>query len=174
MIVHKQKPIFLKNTCGAVYDEELVKKAILWYTTRPVSRVKTVFMYGRYPAVSIYGEKIHLHRLLFMYDKGVDLDFLQFVHHKDGDRLNATLDNLELIGASRHGSLHNKGKKLSPEHRAKISEANRKRKGIKMKRRVNIPRLELLHLIDQGYTINGIAKHFGCDWSTIKSRVDEL
>ena len=171
MIIKEQKPIIIKNQCNAIFDEEELKKAIIWYSERPVSRIKTVYIHGKYPAVSIYFQKIHIHRLLMMYWFQRDLDRNEYIHHKDGNRLNATKENLELIDASIHQSLHNKGKILSKEHRRKIVEANRKRKGVKMKKRVNIPLNELKEFLGKGWSINKIAKYYGCDWSTVKNRI---
>ena len=173
MIVKEQKPIIIKNCCNAIFDENDLKKAIIWYAKQPVSRIKTVYMYGNYPAVSIYSEKIHIHRLLMMYWLKRNLDRGEYVHHKDRNRLNATKDNLELINAHQHQSLHSKGKKLSEEHRRRIIEANKKRKGKKLKKRVNIPIEELKILLTQGWSINKIAKYYNCDWSTIKNRIYE-
>lgn len=120
---------------------------------------------------AIYDKKIQIHRLLKMYQLGVDLDTNQYVHHIDGNKLNAMLDNLEVVEATVHQSLHNKGKVLSKEHREKISLANKKRKGIKMKKRVEMTNLK--ELLSKGYSINKISKIYGCDWSTVKNRIHE-
>ena len=56
-----------------------------------------------------------------------------FVHHIDGNKLNASKSNLSLIFVSAHQSLHNKNKILSEKQKAKISESNHNRKGKRMK-----------------------------------------
>lgn len=173
MIIKEQKPIIIKNQCNAIFDEEELKRAILWYSDRPVSRIKTVYMYGQYPAVSIYFQKIHIHRLLMMYWLQRDLNRDEYIHHKDGNKLNATKENLELIDASIHQSLHNKGRILSKEHKRKIAEANRKRKGTRKKKRVNISLNELKEFLGMGWSINKIAQYYGCDWTTVKNRIYE-
>jgi len=173
MIVKEQKPITIINKCNCIVNEDELKKAILWFTKKPVSSVKTIYLYGKYPAVSIYEKKIHIHRLLMMYWLQRDLDFSEYVHHKDGNPLNNEKENLEIIPASKHQSLHNKGKRLSKEHRQKISEANRRRKGMKMKKRRDIPLDKLKDLLLEGWSVNRIAKYFGVDWSTIKNRIYE-
>lgn len=63
-----------------------------------------------------------------MYDIGEDLDSNQYVHHKDGNKLNATLSNLEILELTQHQSLHNKGKVLSGEHRKKNCVSQQKKK----------------------------------------------
>ena len=101
------------------------------------------------------------------------LDTNEFCHHKDGNKLNTLMNNLTLISVSNHQKLHNKDKTLSLGHCLKISESNRKRRGTKQKKRVFICADELRDMLTIGYSINMIAKHFKCDWSTIKSRIYE-
>ncbi len=174
MTVKKQRPIVFTNKCGCDVNEDWLSNAMIWYAEGyPQCSKKNIFMHGRYPAVSIFGKKIHVHRLMMMHATRGRLANSVCCHHKDGDRLNARYDNLELMDASSHCSRHNKGKTLSEEHRAKISEANRKRKGIKIKKRVDIPYIKLKALLNQGKSINYCAKFFECDWSTVKSRVHE-
>jgi hypothetical protein len=119
MIVNEQKPIGIDNICGAIFNEEDLIGAILWYTDKPVCQTKTVYMHGHYPAVSIYDEKIHIHRLLAMFWMERDLEPNEHVHHVDGNRKNAMQTNLRLINASEHIRSHLKGRKQSPEHVAR-------------------------------------------------------
>lgn len=128
MIIKEQKDIVFINECNAIFDEKTLRKAICWYSSKPVCRIKHIYFSSKYPTISIYGKKIQIHRLLKMYQLGVDLDINQYVHHKDGNKLNAMLDNLEVVEATAHQSFHNKGKVLSKEHREKISLANKKKK----------------------------------------------
>lgn len=171
MIVKEKKDIVFINDCNAIFDDKILRNAIFWYSEKPVCRIKHIYIHAKYPTISIYDKKIQIHRLLKMYQLGVDLDFNQHVHHKDGNKLNAMLDNLEVVEAKIHQSLHNKGKVLSKEHREKISLANKKRKGIKMKKRVDMDNLN--ELLAKGYSINKISKIYGCDWSTVKNRINE-
>lgn len=171
MIVKQKRDIIFINDCGAIFDESVLRRAICWYSVKPVCKFKHIYIYSKYPAISIYDKKIHIHRLLKMYEIGTDLDSNQYVHHKDGNKLNARLDNLEVVESTKHQSLHNKGKTLSKEHRKKISLANKKRKGIKMKKRVEMK--DLKELLMRGYSINKISQIYGCDWSTVKNRIHE-
>lgn len=171
MIIKEQKPIIIRNQCGALFDEEDLKQAILWYTQRPVSRVKTVYMHGNYPAVSIYFEKLHIHRLLMMYYMQRDLDRNEYVHHKNGNKLDARKDNLSIMNASLHQSMHNKGKVISEYQKQKIIESNRKRKGMRMKRRIHIPVDELTQLVEGGKSIRELAEYYNCSQSTIRTRI---
>ena len=129
---------------------------MFWYCSKPLYSKRVIYMHSNYPAISIYDEKIHIHRLLMMYKLQSDIDANYYVHHIDGNKLNATINNLELIDSKKHQSYHNKGKNLTKEHRKKISEANRKRKGIKLKKRVDMPQLS--EYIKQGLSINQIVQ----------------
>lgn len=109
-----QKPIVLVNDCNAVYNNDLLIKAMLWFASDPMEKTKKVFMYGRYPAVAIDKYKLHIHRLLIAY-KNDGLGRQWYVHHKDGNRLNADIENLEIMRAEEHQSITNKGRKQTPE-----------------------------------------------------------
>lgn len=65
------------------------------------------------------------------------------------------------------------GRVFSESHKKKISMANHNRKGLKMKKRVSIPLEELKTFLAKGKSINWIALHYGCDWSTVKTRIHE-
>lgn len=173
MIVKKQKTIEFINKCNCIVDFEELEKAIMWYSNKPVTRLKSIYLHGQYPAVSIYQEKIHVHRLLMMYWNKRKLLSYEQVHHKDENKLNALRSNLEITLAGIHQSYHNKCKLFTSSHKEKIGLANKNRKGMKMKKHVYIPLDELKMLIDSGYSINSIAKKFNCDWSTVKNRIYE-
>ena len=67
----------------------------------------------------------YLHRLIFEdYYKICLLDEV-IVHHKDGDKLNNNINNLEIMLREDHISLHHAGKYISEETRQKISESNK-------------------------------------------------
>lgn len=174
MIVEEQKEIEFINKCEVTVDLYILRKAILWYQDKPTARLKTIYMHGNYPAVSIHKEKIHIHRLLAMYSANRKLNHSEYVHHNDGNRLNAMLSNLKLMAAEQHQSFHNKGKVQSEIHRRRIGEANKNRKGIKYPNRSCVTHSEVIELYKKGLTINQISKQLGVDWSTIKSRLKEI
>ena len=155
-MIKKQKNITFVNTCNCIVDYDLLEKAMLWYSNKPLYSQRVIYIHSKYPTVSIYDKKMHIHRLLMMYKLQSDINENMHVHHKDGNKLNAQLNNLELIDSKKHQHLHHKNKKLTKEHKEKISEANKKRKGKKLKKRVEMPNLK--EYLKKGYSINKISK----------------
>ena len=115
MKVNKQLPICFINKCGCRIDYTELEKAIFWFSDKPVVRTKSIYMYGRYPAVSIYDKKIHVHRLLLMYWLQRDLEPFESTHHKDGDILNAAKSNLLIMSQEDHVRLHLGGETQDPD-----------------------------------------------------------
>lgn len=144
-----------------------------WAMGKNMLSTKSIFLYGQYPAVAIFRDKIHVHRLLISYKSNCKLLPSLHVHHKNSNRLDARLENLEILTASAHLSLTNKGRKFSSCHKAKIAEANKRRLGKKMKKRVSIDLTELSIQASMGWSISRSARYFNCGWSTIKSRLYE-
>jgi len=70
---------------------------------------------------------VRQHRLRMAEKLGRALNRNETVHHKNGCRTDNCLENLELMELGSHSHLHNKGKIRTPEHKAKIAEAARKR-----------------------------------------------
>ena len=66
---------------------------------------RKVYMNGDYPAVSIKGINYHVHRLQWEKYYGAIPDGY-IVHHKDGDKCNWDIENLELLSRSNHLDYH--------------------------------------------------------------------
>lgn len=78
-----------------------------------------------------------LHVIVWMVGNKSNIPLGYDVHHIDGNKLNNSIYNLELIEHKKHMSISNKGKKLSKEHIEKwlIASAN-KRKGVPLTKEV--------------------------------------
>lgn len=59
-----------------------------------------------YRKVSIDGEDIREHRRIVEETFGIKLESNKIIHHKDGNKINNSLDNLEVMTASEHMKLH--------------------------------------------------------------------
>lgn len=176
-----QKPLVFINECGCIFDEEMLSKAMLWFSGGTLKSPRKIYLHGLYPAISICDmmdsssiyKKIHVHRLIGLYIYRHRLVDGLVVHHRDRNRLNAMPENLQLMSQTIHASHHNKGKKLTSEHKAKIGKANKRRRGMRMKRKYSIPRGELKNHLSNGLSISAIARIYGCCWDVVKSRITE-
>lgn len=174
-MIKAQRPITLINTCGAIYSESELAKAMIWYSSGPLQRIKKVSLHGEYPSVSIGNKKIHIHRLIAMYCAGNILPSDIFVHHLDGNKLNAEKSNLQLIAMGQHQSNHNAGKILSDKHKAKIAVANSRRKGTTHKpSRPDVTSKDVYCLRKQGMSFNQISKRLKLDWCCVKRRYEDF
>lgn len=173
MMVNIQRKIRFVNDCNAIFDDDELEKAIIWYAKSPVVSLKHIYMHGNYPAVSIHDKKVHIHRLLMMYWLNCILPSNYFAHHIDGNKLNASKENLSIVFAATHQSQHNRGKTLSDIHRKKIADNNRKRKGKRRRYTKPIPAKQVYDLKNQGYNFNQISKMLKLDWNCVKQRYDD-
>ena len=53
MIVKSQKRIEFINDCNCIVDYNELEKAIIWYQQKPTSRLRHIYLHGKYPAISI-------------------------------------------------------------------------------------------------------------------------
>lgn len=65
-----------------------------------------------------------LHRLIFEEFYNIEIPKKYVIHHKNGNKKDNCILNLQLMRLYDHSYLHNKGKKLSEEHKQKISKAH--------------------------------------------------
>ena len=64
-----------------------------------------VYMSGKYPAICLNGKNAHVHRLEWEKHHGKIPDGY-IIHHKDEDKTNWNIDNLEMISRSDHIMKH--------------------------------------------------------------------
>lgn len=64
-----------------------------------------VYMNGDYPAIFLDGQSQHVHRLVWIKHNG-EIPKGYVVHHKDENKLNWDIENLELISRSEHLKRH--------------------------------------------------------------------
>jgi hypothetical protein len=131
MIVKTQKKVQFENSCNCIFNELYLRTAMEWYAKKPFYNKRKIYLHSKYPTVSMFHEKLHIHRLLVEWIIGRKLKRTEYVHHKNGDVLNNYINNLEIMEASKHQSMHNKNKKISDYQKQQIIKSNKKRKGCK-------------------------------------------
>jgi hypothetical protein len=90
-------------------------------------------MRARYRKVRVNGKQMSLHRHILEKKLGRALLPDEVTHHINGNKLDNRPENLMVMSASEHSRLENLGKKLTDEHKAKVSASlvgNQRRKGI--------------------------------------------
>ena len=86
---------------------------------------RNVYMNGNYPAICLDGKNVHVHRLEWIKHHGeIPEGFV--VHHKDENKLNWNIENLELIDRGEHLLRHCES--LHPEGSHKFGEKSRHHK----------------------------------------------
>ena len=175
MTVKIQKPIKFNNNCNCIVDYDELEKAILWYSNKPVRSNKKIYMHGKYPAITINRDKIHIHRLLMNYWLNTKLPINFFVHHINENKLDTRKENLAVVFITTHQSKHNKGKITTDKQKEATRKSNHKRLGIKKgfyRKDVSYTRIWELH--QRGYSINKISKELNYDWEQVKIRLNEI
>lgn len=107
----------------------MITGIVVWPQTRK-SIIHNGYVMIYYPSHPFSGSNgyVKQHRIIVEKHIGRILDRDEVVHHKNGNKLDNRLENLEIMSREKHTSLHNKGKHLSVEHRKKIGKAHKDNK----------------------------------------------
>lgn len=111
-----------------------------------------------YKKISVDGVKIDEHRYIMEAYLNRKLNFNEVIHHKDGNKQNNDISNLEVMSRSEHNKLHNIGKQLSEEHRKKLSDALTGRCNLNNRALSEREVIELLNMHKRGLSSRKIAE----------------
>lgn len=173
-MIKEQRKINFINDCNTKVDLDLLERAVIWYAESPVASIKHIYKHGNYAAVSICKQKIHIHRLigLFLIKEKYCTDHF---HHKNGDKMDNRVENIERINPSVHISKHQRGRKASDLQRKRIIEFNHSRKGSRSKPRRNDVTPEMVYkMYSQGMNFNQISLMFNLEWTCVKQQYNDF
>lgn len=158
-----------ENSCKCIVDYNILENAIIEECQRrkivPKENYK-IYFYRGYAGISLKHDKVSVHRLIGKYMVGCDLSNEISVHHIDGNKLNNSISNLQVLRNSLHTKEHNLVQYASKD---KLRE-NAKLGTEKIKR--NDVTTEIVkELRNKGYTIPQMAQKLNCGYNTICRRL---
>ena len=87
------------------------KKHSLEHIQNHANKLRKGYLHDGYLVVTLWNKEKKVHRLIWEKENGKIPEGL-IVHHKDGNKLNNSIENLELLTRNEHSKLHNKERKL--------------------------------------------------------------
>ena len=171
--LEKQIPInHFKNECSCIVDYELLYKAINNKCKSEncyFHNVYRIVLKNGYPAVCINRKWFYVHILICeCVNGGIRKGYI--VHHKDKNKLNALLDNLELMTNLKHSKLHGMDRK-GIDFRSEEGKANSINSAREVRTRKDVTIEKVVELRNKGLTIPEIAKELNCGINTINRRL---
>jgi hypothetical protein len=161
------------KTCEVVKGLLLIIKVDdRWGTFPPTftnKNVKEKFkMASKYKKISVNGRKIDEHRYIMEQHLGRRLESWEVVHHKDGDKFNNDLSNLELMTREEHSREHMLGNVISYDVKKKLSESNKGKHY--HNRKLSDEQVRYIRLLSEdGMSGRAIARKLNLDRNTVHS-----
>lgn len=160
-----------ENACNCNVDYKILENAIIDECKRrnliPKEHYK-IYFYRGYAGISIKHDKVSVHRIIGKYMVGYDFGTEVCVHHIDGNKLNNSISNLQVMKSSLHIKEH-----CLVQF---VSEAHLKGFGNRVSdliRRNDVTADKVIKLRSEGFTIKEISSILNCGYNTVCRRLKE-
>ena len=164
--------MIFENVCDCIVDYEILENAIIEECHRrkiePKDKYK-IYNYRGYAGISIKHDKVSVHRIIGKYMIGYDFGSEICVHHIDGNKLNNSISNLQVLKNSLHTKGHELHQYVSKEHKKGFGN---RAKNIIARKDVTIEKIS--KLIEQGFTPLEVADKLKCSKNTVYRRLSEM
>lgn len=158
-----------ENACNCTIDYEVLEKSIIDECKRrgiePKDKYK-IYMYRGYAGISLKHDKVSVHRIIGKYMVGFDFGSEIHVHHINGDKMNDTVQNLQVLKRELHTKSHNLSQYVSQSHKKNFGNRIRD-----INSRNDVTEEKVIRLRNEGLTIPQIAERLNCGYSTVCRRL---
>lgn len=122
---------------------------------------------NEYKAIRVNGKKKDEHRHIMEENLGRKLTRYEVVHHKNGNKRDNRIENLEIMSLSEHTRLHKIGKSLSNETKEKIKKSRFGKPNIACRKLSNENVEKLLEMKKQGFSNRKLSEIFGINRQSV-------